>query len=577
MLSELRIREYAIIEKLSLELKPGLIVFTGETGAGKSIIIDAVELILGGRAETVAIRTGAKRALIEGTFRIPETIRSEVHAILEREGLLDDPDYVTLGREIRREGRNISRVNGRMVTLSLLREIGQWLVDVHGQSEHLSLHRVAEHIRLLDRFAQAEPLLERYQQAYQKLQEVRSKIRSLKQAERDSARRADLLSFQVNEIEASALKPGEEKELQEERTRLANAEQLSELVQQAIMALDEGLDYRTSASDLLGQAVSALNRLANLDESLNSQKEVAQGLLESVGDLNRQLRDYFDRIAYDPKRLDVVEERLALIQNLRRKYGEDIQAILSYAERARSELEDITDAEEKIDQLTQRESELLNRVGDLGLELSAMRKDVAERLAALIDTELAELNMSGAEFGVAQEWQEDGKGVPVGERKLAFTQTGLDEVEFLVSPNPGEGLKPLAKIASGGETTRLMLALKTVLAKADLVPTLIFDEIDQGIGGRVGGIVGQKLWDLARGHQVLCITHLPQLAAFGDQHFRVEKQVADGRTTTVVHPLDRERRISELAQMLGGETDPNRESALALLRKASEASIVGKG
>ncbi|OGO16531.1 MAG: DNA repair protein RecN [Chloroflexi bacterium RBG_16_48_8] len=570
MLTELKIRDYAIIDELTLEIGSGLIIFTGETGTGKSIIIDAVELFLGGRAETVSIRTGADTALIEGTFKLLEPVRQQVGAILEREGLLDDPDYVTLGREVRREGRNICRINGRMVPLSLLREIGELLVDVHGQSEHLSLLRVPEHLGMIDRFAQVGSLLQQYSEIYCQFQHTRGELATLRKQERDSVQRADLLAFQINEIQMASLKPGEDHSLLEERIRLANAEQLAELAQQAILSLDEEVDSHPVATDLIGRAVHSLENLAKVDPSMAQEHMEAQVLLETASDLARRLRDYQERIDNDPKRLDQVEERLEVIRSLQRKYGEVIPEIIAYAEKARMELDAITHAEERMRLLETQEEEQLKRLAALGLELSNARCEAGSRLTGEIDAELSDLRMAGAKFGVDQSWEDSQEGVPVEGRRVAFTSTGLDRIEFLVAPNPGEGLKPLAKIASGGETTRLMLALKNVLADADRMPTLIFDEIDQGIGGRVGAVVGSKLWKLSRDHQVLCITHLPQLAAFGDQHFRVEKRIEGGRTTTVVHALDPSQRISELALMLGGESEVNIESAQALLQHAAE-------
>jgi DNA repair protein RecN (Recombination protein N) len=570
MLTELRIRDYAIIDELDLEFGPGLIIFTGETGTGKSIIIDAVELFLGGRADTVSIRTGADTALIEGTFNLQEPVRKQVGAILEREGLLDDPHYVTLGREVRREGRNVCRINGRMVTLTLLREIGELLVDVHGQSEHLSLLRVPEHLGMIDRYARVDGLLNEYTDLYRQLQQTRGELTSLRKQERDSVQRADLLAFQINEIESASLKTGEDQDLLDERNRLSNAEQLVEFAQQAVQALDEERDRHPVVTDLLGKTAHALENLAKLDPGMAQEQLDAQVLLETASDLARRLRDYQERIENDPRRLNEVEERLELIRSLRRKYGEGIPEIIAYAEKAQKELDAITHAEERMKLLETQEKEQLQRLAGLGLELSNARREAGLRLTEEMEAELSDLRMKGAKFGVDQRWEESPEGVPFEDRQVAFSSTGLDRIEFLVAPNPGEGLKPLAKIASGGETTRLMLALKHVLAHADRMPTLIFDEIDQGIGGRIGAVVGSKLWKLSRDHQVLCITHLPQLAAFGDQHFSVEKRIDVGRTTTAVHALQGARRISELALMLGGESEVNLESAKVLLQQASE-------
>ena len=570
MLTELRIRDFAIIQEVSLRLGAGFVVFTGETGAGKSIIIDAVEMLLGGRAEASTIRTDAAAALIEGVFQLNPSNGEELQALLESEGLRDEPTALTLGREIRREGRSICRVNGRTVSLGLMRAIGELLVDVHGQSEHLSLLRVKEHLNLLDRYAQTEVLRQEFQQAFGTLLAVRRELAELRERERDAARRSEMLAFQINEIQAASLRPEEEAALTEERSRLANAEQLADLAGRAIAALDESVDESAPASDLLGQAAEVLASLAKVDSSMEQIHAETQALVEQAGDVARRLRLYRDEIEFNPRRLDEVEERIGLIRGLGRKYGGRVEAVLAHAESARQELETITHAEQRIRELSSQEATGLQRLGDIGARLSQARREAGERLATAVEGELADLRMAGARFGVDFQWEDEAEGAPVGERRVAFGPTGLDRAEFLVAPNPGEGLKPLVKIASGGETSRLMLGLKGVLARADRTPTLIFDEIDQGIGGRVGAVVGRKLWGLAHTHQVLCVTHLPQLAAFGDQHFRVEKQVKRGRTITMVGPMSEAERAEELASMLGSVSEANRQSAGDLLRQAAQ-------
>lgn len=568
MLTELRIRDFAIIDDLQLSLGPGLSIFTGETGAGKSIIVDALELLLGERADTTVVRAGAELALIEGDFELSREMQGPVGAVLDREALLDDPGHVSLGREIRLEGRNVCRVNGRVVNLSLLKELGELLVDVHGQSEHLSLLRVPQHLNLLDRYAGLEAALADYQMVFEQWSAVSRELSELQQREQDADRRADLLRFQINEIEAAALQPGEEPALLEERARLGNAEKLAELSEQAIAALEDGAQGDMTAIELLGQAVGAIDALAGVDASLADTRAEAQGLLEQVSDLTRRLRLYRESVEFNPGRMEEVEERVGLIRDLGRKYGGSLEAVLAHLEAARSDLEAITHAGERLAELTARQSELLDEIGRQGSQLSAARQAAGTELSDAIEGELRTLSMDGAEFKVALDWRETPDGAPVDGRRLAFGSAGLDQVEFMVAPNPGEGLKPLVKVASGGETSRLMLGLKGVLARADETPTLVFDEIDQGIGGRVGSVVGEKLWALARAHQVLCITHLPQLAAHGDYHFRVEKHVIQGRTTTVVKQLKAASRAAELALMLGGETEPNQESARQLLASA---------
>ena len=568
MLIELHIENFAIIDRLDLQLGPGLVIFTGETGAGKSILIDAVQTLLGGRADSTLIRTGTDRALVEGVFNIPQTIRKDIHAILEREELLEDPQTVILGREIRMNGRNLARLNGRVVNVSLLREIGERLVDVHGQSEHLSLLRVSHHLELLDRFAEVDGLVETYRQTYQRLQAIRKELAELRQSERDAARQIDLLTYQINEIEAARLHPGEEEELKEERNRLANAEELASLTQEALLALDEGTPESPAASDLIGQVAHALNSLSRLDPSISELSEQVESILVNLSDVSRALNSYLEGIEFNPRRLDQVEERLGLIHNLKRKYGESIPAILEYAQKSRRQLENICHAGERIQELEKEEKELLTRLGREGYALSQKRRGQSNELGRMVEAELDDLQMSHTRFEVDFQQQPDENGVPLEDgRRVAFDAHGLEKIEFLIAPNPGEGLKPLAKIASGGETSRLMLALKHVLASADEVPTLIFDEIDQGIGGRVGTIVGQKLWGLARQHQVLCVTHLPQLAAFGEIHFHVEKEVRGERTTTQVRRLEGEARLLELAQMFGGVSQGTLQSAKELLQE----------
>jgi DNA repair protein RecN (Recombination protein N) len=571
MLTELTISHFAIIDSLTLSFAPGFNVLTGETGAGKSIIIDAVSLLLGGRSDATMVRSGAEAARLEGIFSLSEDAKQAITPLLEREDLLpdDDPNTTVLAREIRREGRNVCRVNGRTVSLAILKEVGQTLVDIHGQSEHLSLLRTREHLFLLDRFAGLEAQRGELAGVVRELNSVRSELDELQRAEKDAARRIDMLNFQINEITAAKLKPGEDKTLLEERTRLANAEKLAALADDAIRNSVEGDESSDApaATDLLGATVHALNGLAKIDPALETYRDTAQSLAEQLDDLARDLRSYRESIEFNPKRLNQVEERIELIKSLYRKYGPTIEEIITFGERAKQDLDMVTHAGERIDQLKKQEDSLLKKIGKLGHGLSKTRREAGERLAQGIERELDDLRMEGAQFSVDVQWEEADDGAIVsGEKRVAFDATGIDRIEFLIAPNPGEGFKPLVKVASGGETARLMLALKGVLARADRTPTLIFDEIDQGIGGRVGTVVGRKLWGLSESHQVLCITHLPQLAGFGDSHYKVEKAVAGDRTTTNVYPLDSEARIDEIGQMLGTDGTATRQSAIELLK-----------
>ncbi|MBI3172332.1 MAG: DNA repair protein RecN [Chloroflexi bacterium] len=577
MLTELRIHNFAIIDSLDLRFGPGLIILTGETGAGKSIILDAVVMLLGGRADASVVRAEAETAFVEGVFQLKGPERETVHDILNREELLDDPDYVTLTREVRREGRSVARVNGRTVGVALLRELGAALVDIHGQSEHLSLLDPRAHLGLLDRYAEVSKPLSEYRQTYHALLNLRRELNDLRQAQADSDRRMEMLTYAAEEIEAARLKVGEDEELRKERDRLANAESLAEYAQQALAVLEDGSPDAPSAGDLVGQAAQALAGLARIDSAQAELSNQANLLEDALADLVRSLRDYLEAIEFNPKRLDEVEERLDLIHRLTRKYGGSIPAVVAYGADARKQLETLTGAADRIASLSAEESKLLAQLARQGAVLTTRRKSAAELLGKGIEVELDELKMASAQFGVDFQTRPDPNGVPLPDgSRIAFDQNGLDRVEFLIAPNPGEGLKPLVKIASGGETSRLMLALKNVLARADQVPSLIFDEIDQGIGGRVGTIVGQKLWKLARNHQVFCVTHLPQLAAFGEQHYQVQKVVDKGRTLTRVEKLDGDARMLELSQMLGEVGEGTLRSAHELLQLARQMSKAEK-
>jgi len=573
MLTELRIQNFAIIDNLELKFGSGLIILTGETGAGKSIILDAVTMLIGGRAETTLIRAEAENAFVEGVFSLKGPEKEAVNEALKREELLDDENYVTLTREVRREGRSIARVNGRTVNVSLLKELGSHLIDIHGQSEHLSLLDTHAHLGLLDRYADVGHALKDYRDGYHKLLAVRNELKNLRQAQTDAERRIEFLTYQAEEIEAAVLKPGEDDDLKIERDKLANAESLAEYAQKALTALDEGTPESPAASDLVGQAAQAMMGLAKIDATRSELSEQATGLDEMLAELVHSLRNYLEEIEFNPGRLDEVEERLDLINSLTRKYGDSIEKVIASGEDARAQLENISHASERIEELESEEKVLLKQLAEQGSALSKKRQQAAATLGKNIETELTDLRMAEAQFSVDFQTKPDSNGIPVEEgQRLAFDHNGYDLVEFLVAPNPGEGLKPLAKIASGGETSRLMLALKHVLARADQISSLIFDEIDQGIGGRVGLVVGHKLWNLARNHQVFCVTHLPQLAAFGDEHYQVQKLIQDKRTLTRVEPVTGEARLLELAQMLGDVGEGTLRSAHEIFQTAQGMS-----
>ncbi|MCS7285540.1 MAG: DNA repair protein RecN [Anaerolineae bacterium] len=566
MLSEITIRNFAIIDELRLRLRAGFNIFTGETGAGKSIIIDAISTLLGGRATSDVIRSGTEEAYIEGVFILDEAHVSLIKPTLEEYGLEITDNILIISREIR-EGRSICRVNGRTVPAGVLSQITPYLIDIHGQSEHLALLSPARQRDFLDRYGGLEELRNKVAEKVKRLREVRALLEKLRRDEREIARRIDQLEYQVQEITSANLKSGEDEELAQERRRLLNAEKLQSLADEVYSALYEGAEGENSALDQMARALNALQGLGKIEPEMEKLYKALEEAMAWTEEIAHRIRDYRDRIEFSPERLQQVEERLQLINSLKRKYGDTIEEILEYAEAARRELAEISTNQERIEELAREEEKLLHEIGALACELSLRRREAAASLAEGVEKHLAELGMAKARFQVSITWKEDPDGVWVDNKRYAFDSTGIDRVEFLVSTNPGEPLKPLAKVASGGETSRLMLALKTVLSAADDTPTLIFDEIDAGIGGRMGAVVGEKMWRLSEHHQVLCVTHLPQLAAYGDAHFRVEKVEINQRTVTRVKELERRARIEELALMLGSSTPLAYQSAEEMLRQ----------
>lgn len=579
MLTELTIRNFAIIDDLRMQFAGGFHVLTGETGAGKSIILDAMTLVLGGRADTSMVRAGCEEAQVEAVFKLTPQLQALIQPILQQEALEDeDGDYLVLGRELRLNGRNVSRVNGRTVNLSLMREIAEPLIDIHGQGEHLSLLRPRSHLPLLDSYANLDGERRAFAQEVAGLQEIQRELNALRRDERLLAQRMDMLEFQIEEITAANLHEGEEEELRTERTRLANAEQLMRYAAEATTLLLSVGDETPSVIDILGEAERALAHLARLDPTKTELLENLQGLSFQLNELAADVQDYQEQLEYDPDRLNYLEERLEVINTLKRKYGDNISDILALRERALVELDKITHSEERIEALEKEQEQRLRHLGVAAQALSDKRQAAARRLAAAVEAQLADLNMVGARFDVAFSRETAADGVYVGEERLAFDKSGIDRAEFIISANPGEPLKPMAKVASGGETARLMLALKTALAEVDATPTLIFDEIDQGIGGRVGDIVGRKLWGLTAvaDHQVIVVTHLPQLAGYGDVHFHVSKHVVSGRTMTAVRNLDVGGRVDELAAMLGTRGEHAIGGAQAILTQAQTVKQQGK-
>jgi DNA repair protein RecN (Recombination protein N) len=599
MLLEINISDFAIIERLHLRLGAGFNVLTGETGAGKSIIIDALGTLRGERTDPTFVRAGATRARVEGVFSIAD--RADLIPVLEEYGLWDGEDeQVILSREIHSEsGRSVARVNGRAVNSAALREIGGRLVDIHGQHEGLSLFNTRTHGEMLDRYGGLLPLREQVAEQVAALRRVRDDLAALRKAAATRTERIQELRYLLEDVGAAKLRPGEEAELLQERALVQNGARITDLVSSAYTLLyagEEGGRHPVRPIvEALGSICDALAELAKIDPSLARVAEQASELLYGAEDLATGVRDYRDAMEFDPARLDTIEDRLTLIREMQRRFHGSIEQILERAASAEAEIERLTHSDEHMAELEAHESRLLAKVGALAGELSRRRRAVGDQLAEAVAGAMRDLAMPHVRFAVALEHQEDPQGVPMSDERgtmndeqarsssflvprFAFDKTGIDKIEFLLSPNPGEPLKPLARIASGGESARLLLALKSILSKVDEVPTLVFDEVDVGVGGRAGQVVGEKLWGISEQHQVICITHLPQVAAFGDAHFAIAKLFSGDRTRTTIEQLEDETRIDELAAMLDGTpiSEHSRRGAQEMLDRAQTFKANGR-
>lgn len=578
MLLELNIRDFAIIDRLQLQLSPAFNVLTGETGAGKSIIIDALGTLRGEKVDPSFVRAGSTIARVEGVFALLDC--PDIAPVLEEYGLLDEgDDQVIVTREINAQtGRSVARINGRAVNSATLREVGGRLVDIHGQHEGVSLFNTRTHLEILDRYGGLLPLRVEVGTIVDNLREVRTELAALRRSEARRQDRIEELQYQIEEITAAKLRVGEEEELARERKLLQNASRITALANGVYARLtqsEEGRRGGQAVVDGLSNVASSIEELCRYDPALAPTLEQANDIVFRLEDLAATLRDYRDNLEFDPGRMEVIEERFLLLRNLQRKYGGTVAEILEGLDAAGVELDRLQNSAEHLATLEAREAELLGQLSRRAGELSHRRRVAGDELADRIVQSMADLAMPNVQFAVAIEYVPDEQdGVVLPEERagtmIAFDRTGIDRVEFMLSPNPGEPLKPLARIASGGESARLLLAMKSILSGVDVVPTLVFDEIDVGVGGRAGSVVGEKLWAMTANHQVICITHLPQVAAFADNHLTIAKQIEAGRTRSIVQPLESEPRVDELAAMLDGlpVDEASRITARSMLGRA---------
>jgi DNA repair protein RecN (Recombination protein N) len=555
MLKLLRINNIALIPSLQLELGPGLTLLTGETGAGKSILIDALGLLLGRRASPELIRSGEERATVEAVVEW-----EGAHERLESHGLPSDGDELVLRREIQVNGKGRATVNGALVPVALLRKLSSAVAVVHGQHEPQGLLDPARHLDLLDRFAAAQEG-RAVARIYGELREVEAALERLRRDQRETERRREMLEFQAGEIEAAGLDPEEEQQLRLEKARLANAGRLAELSGEAYSLL---YDDEAAALDRLSQVFRRVEDLASIDPEFRPHLEARPTLVAQLEELALLLRSYQERLEVAPGRLDEVESRLALIERLKRKYGASVEEVLTFAQECRRELADLGDPGEREATLEEQRAGLASQYLAQARSLSRRRRAAAAQLERAVQSELAQLAMEKTRLRVAF----DPEVVGGDEDPGRWTERGLERAELLLSPNPGEALRPLARIASGGELSRIMLALKSVVHADTPGATLVFDEVDAGIGGGVAEVVGRKLRAAAGHQQVLCVTHLPQIAALADHHVAVRKGAEGSRTITTVAALDRDGRVEEIARMLGGETvtDTARRHAREMLK-----------
>ncbi len=561
MLLELNIENFAIIDKVNIQFSDGFNVLTGETGAGKSIIIDAVSMVLGGRAGKDYIRSGASKAVIEAVFSLNRSF--ETKKLLIEFGLDDEEsDTIIISRELYDSGRSVSRVNGRTVTLSMLKELTNKLIDIHGQHEHQSLLNEENHINFIDLLGKSIilDLKNKINMDYNKVKGLKNSLSGLAYDEKERVRRIDLLKFQADEIEEANLKENEEIDLMDEYKVLSNTEGIKSKLNSIIEAMNSSDYNQVSVLDQLNTISGYLDEVVTMDKDLEQNKDTFEAAVFQLQDVIRELRNHCDNIEYDPQRLKELEDRIDLISKLKRKYGNTVKDILLFRTEICKELDKLINSEKEIERIENEISIIEKIIYENCEELSKKRRKIAAAIEEDITKELMQLNMPNVSFKIDFV------------RLDKYTRKGIDKIEFLISTNIGEPLKPLSRIVSGGEMSRIMLAFKTILAEVDNISCLIFDEIDTGISGRTAQIISEKIGQISRTHQVLCITHLPQIAAMADKHFQISKVVKNNKTSTSVLTLNDDERIDELSRLLGGVdlTDTTKKHAKEMIRMTEE-------
>ena len=561
MLRELHIKNFSIIDDVTIEFDKGFNVLTGETGAGKSIIIGTLSLALGERATGELIRSGEKEALVEAFFDIsPELLSPESRRYLN-DGGIDIKDGLILKRIISIQGKNRAYINGSMSNVQTLSDISRNIVDVHGQYEHQSLLSEENQLDLLDAYGGLMKDRLEVSEIYESLFQLKQQINSLTQKEKDRSQRLDILRYQINEIETAGLTIGEEEELRDEVRILGNAGRLAELANQSYDSL---YSSDSSCISALSGILEGLREISEIDPRANEALKSAEDALPLLEEMGYFLRDYKNGLDFDPARLDQVQERLELIKGLGRKYGSGIDNILTFYNNSRIEIEELQHSDETQEALKTELEEIKIKFTKKSQTLSKKRKSIAKKIEKDVVNELAGLAMPDTQFSI-RVTQEEGDDTSDGSRA---TNKGIDNIEFMISPNVGEVLKPLSKVASGGELSRVMLALKSILAKGDNIPVLVFDEIDSGIGGKTADTMAKKLRKLSAGRQVICITHLPQIASHAEKHLKIEKKVRKERTVVEIQKVEKEERVIEIARMLSGDTsDASLKHAGELLEK----------